>query len=179
MSKITLHDKKFVPYISVEEIDEAISNIASEINRDYKGKEILFIVTLSGAYMFASDLVKKVKVDSLVSFIKVSSYQGMSSVGEIKEIFGLDIDIENKEVIILDEIIDTGITINSLYSSLIEKRPKSLAMATLIYKSNTYKGVAEIGYKGIVMSDNKFIVGYGLDYMQKGRCLPAIYILEG
>lgn len=175
---IKIEDKFFVPFISPDVIDKAVRGIAEQINRDYKDKEPIFVSTLNGAFMFTSDLMKVIEVECNLTFIKVCSYCGDKSSGVVNEILGLSIDIEGRDVIILEDIVDSGMTINVLHKMMAKFNPKSFAVATFIYKPNCYKGDVKIDYKGIVMENNNFIVGYGLDYNQKGRNLPEIYILE-
>lgn len=176
--RVIVSDKSFVPYIGSEDIDKAITNIADRINKDYEGREPIFISTLNGAFMFTTDLLKKIETENIVSFIKVASYVGEGSVGSVMEIFGLNVDIEGRDVIIVDDIVDTGLTITYLYDKLKSLKPRSIAIACLIFKENKYQGLVDIDYKGIIMPENSFIVGYGLDYNQRGRGLPDIYIAE-
>lgn len=175
---IKIGDKFFVPFISSDVIEKAVREVAAQINKDYKEKEPLFVSTLNGAFMFTSDLMKAIKVDNSLTFIKVCSYCGDKSSGVVHEILGLSVDIEGRDIIIIDDIVDSGVTINELHAMMSKFKPKSIAVAAFIYKPNCYKGGIEIDYKGIVMEENNFIIGYGLDYNQKGRHLPEIYIVE-
>lgn len=175
---IKIGDKFFVPFISSDTIDKAVREVAAQINRDYKEKEPIFVSTLNGAFMFTSDLMKAIEVDNSLTFIKVCSYCGDKSSGTVNEILGLSIDIEGRDIIIIDDIVDSGVTINELHAMMGRYNPKSIAVAAFIYKPNCYKGGIAIDYKGIVMEENNFIIGYGLDYNQKGRHLPEIYIVE-
>lgn len=176
--KIKVSDKFFVPFISAADIQKAVKEVAVRINEDYKDKEPLFISALNGAFMFTSDLMKEIKVDSNITFIKVASYCGDQSSGKVSQILGLNIDIEGRDIILIDDIVDSGITINCLYDMMKEFKPRSIAVAAFIFKPNCYKGGINIDYCGIVMQENNFIIGYGLDYNQKGRQLPEIYIVE-
>ncbi|MEG2493764.1 MAG: phosphoribosyltransferase family protein, partial [Rikenellaceae bacterium] len=136
------------------------------------------ISTLNGAFMFTSDLMKEIEVDSSITFIKVSSYCGDKSTGQVTHVLGLNIDIKGRDVIIIDDIVDSGVTINELYSIVSGQKPSSIAIAAFIFKPNSYKGGVKIDYIGMTMQDNNFIVGYGLDYNEKGRNFPEIYIAE-
>lgn len=177
---IKYDDKQFVPYISALEIDKYVEKVAAEMDQIFLGSDSvpIFVSVLSGAYMFTSDLMKKIKFDSVVYFIKVSSYSGIQSTGEVKLIMDLNIDITGRDVIILDEIIDTGRTVDDLVDTLSKRNPASIRVGTLIYKPNAFKGKTKIDFAGYEMMDNKFVIGYGLDYNERGRCLPEIYILD-
>lgn len=176
--KIKVSDKFFVPFISADTINKAVKEVANRINKDYKDREPIFISALNGAFMFTSDLMKKITVDSSLTFIKVCSYCGDKSQGTVNTIFGLNLDIEGKDIIIIDDIVDSGLTINEVHAMMSELNPRSIAVAAFIFKPNCYKGGIDIDYKGIVMTENNFIIGYGLDYNQRGRNLPEIYILD-
>ncbi len=153
--------------------------MASEISRDYAGAEsLLFIGVLSGAYMFAADLVRKVTVPCDIAFIKVSSYEGLSSRGDIAMKLPLGCDIAGRDVVILDEIAETGLTVDYLFDYLAPMKPRSIAAAALLFKEGMYKGRNTVKYTGMTMRENLFVVGYGLDYDEKGRTLKDIYILD-
>ena len=179
MDRIKLGERYFSPYLSAAEIDSTIDAIAARINADYAdSKSLLFLSVMNGAFMFTADLVRKITVPSTVSFIKVSSYEGLSSRGEISMKLPLSCDIEGCDVIILDEIVETGLTVDYLFDYLEPRNPASIAVSTLLYKKCMHKGRHEIKYPGIVMQENLFVVGYGLDYDEKGRTLKDIYILS-
>lgn len=174
MSNIQLHDKIFVPYLTESEIQQAISRLADNINKDYQGKEVLFLSVLNGAFMFTSDLMKKITLDCEISFMKVSSYAGTESTGRIDELIGLNTSVTNRNIIILEDIVDTGITIDKVIKLLELQDPSSIEVCTILFKEEAYKGHHPPKYFGFEIP-NKFVVGYGLDYDQLGRNLPEIY----
>ncbi|HZH85966.1 MAG TPA: hypoxanthine phosphoribosyltransferase [Brumimicrobium sp.] len=169
-----IKDKKFELYISEKEIQKSIQQVAKQINTDYKGEEIVFVGVLNGAFMFASDLLKEINLTCIISFVKVQSYKGTSSTGEVHELIGLTTDIKDKHVIILEDIVDSGLTLNKLYSMFDHHAPKSVEVATLLYKPDAFKGKYPPKYVGIEIP-NKFIVGFGLDYLEEGRNTKDIY----
>lgn len=179
MAIIKCLDKEFESFISSEVIDTFVEKVASEINETYKNsaEPPIFIGLLNGVYMFASDLMKKIEFQCEITFIKVSSYSGLNSTGEVKQILGLNCDIKGRDVILLDEIVDTGCTIKNVVDTLTEMKPKSIKVGTLIYKPNCCKVDTKIDFIGHYMTENLFIVGYGLDYNERLRSLPDIYIL--
>ncbi len=179
MGKLKLGDRYFSTYIGSSDIDKAVGRIASDIDRDYASSgSLLFIGVLNGAYMFAADLVRKVTVPCDITFIKVSSYEGLASRGNVTMKLPLNCDIEGRDVIIIDEIVETGLTVDYLFDYLAPMKPRSIAVATLLFKEKMYKGMHTIKYPGITMKENLFVVGYGLDYNEKGRTLEDIYILN-
>lgn len=174
---IKLHDKSFVPYLSVKDIDAAIQEVANRINADYKGKEPLFIGVLNGAFMFASDLMKKIDLNCEISFAKFSSYQGVESTGVIAELIGINQSIEGRDIIIIEDIVDTGQTIEKVIGILENKGANSVRIATLLFKPSVFNKNFKIDYIGKEIP-NKFVVGYGLDYDELGRNLEEIYQLS-
>jgi hypoxanthine phosphoribosyltransferase len=176
MEQITLYDKVFSKYISSQEITGAVKNIANHINNDLKNEDLpVFLSILNGAFMFTSDLMKNINFDCLLSFIKLSSYDGLSSKGEIKELIGLNFDLTGKTVVILEDIVDTGVTVKHLVDTIISKyNPKQLKIATMLFKPEVCRKDIKLDYTGIQIS-NDFIVGYGLDYNGLGRNYSEIY----
>lgn len=164
--------------ISKEELDSRVLQIASEISENYKTEPVLFIIVLNGSFIFASDLIRAMEIDCEVDFIKVASYAGDQSTGKIKFEKDLSSDISGKNVIIIEDIIDSGITINFLKKLIENKNPKSLKIATLLLKPEVAKLNFEIDWVGFEISP-EFVVGYGLDYKQKLRNLNAVYRLGG
>ena len=164
--------------ISKEELDSRVLQIASEISENYKTEPVLFIIVLNGSFIFASDLIRAMEIDCEVDFIKVASYTGDQSTGKIKFEKDLSSDISGKNVIIIEDIIDSGITINFLKKLIENKNPKSLKIATLLLKPEVAKLNFEIDWVGFEISP-EFVVGYGLDYNQKLRNLNAVYRLGG
>ncbi len=159
------------------QIQERISTLARTINADYNDTKITFVVVLSGAFMFASDLLKQIQVNCEVFFIKIKSYEGMASTGKTTEVIGLTTDISGKDIIIIEDIVDTGVTIDNVIELLSEKQCKSIKVASLLFKPDAFKGKNKPNYVGFDI-ENKFVVGYGLDYDEHGRNLDAIYQLN-
>jgi hypoxanthine phosphoribosyltransferase len=174
LQTVTLKDKKFTPYLDASEIAEVVKTTAEKINKDYQGKEVLFIAILNGSFIFAADLVRHLTIKHTISFVKVASYEGLSSTGTVKKLIGLMDALENKHVIILEDIVDTGNTLDKLLPTLEAEKPASLSLCTLLFKPEAFKADFEIAYIGKEIP-NKFIVGYGLDYDGYGRNLPDIY----
>jgi len=173
-----IESKKLIELISKEEIDSRVIEIASQISEKYKAEPVIFIVVLNGSFIFASDLIRSTEIDCEVDFIKVASYNGKQSTGKIKFEKDLSSDISGKNVIILEDIIDSGITINFIKEVIEKKNPKSLKIATLLLKPGVAKLNFEIDWVGFEISP-EFVVGYGLDYNQKLRNLNAVYRLGG
>ncbi|MCL2097133.1 MAG: hypoxanthine phosphoribosyltransferase [Bacteroidales bacterium] len=176
MKKVTLHDKTFALSIPYSDIQQAIEKIAAQINKDTVGETPIFVCLLNGAFMFAADLLKLIEMPAEVSFIKYSSYAGTQSVGEVSELIGLNTDLKGRTVIVIEDIIDTGLTINKLLKDLQPKELKRVKIATLLFKPEAFKGDYVIDYVGMSIP-NDFIVGYGLDYNELGRNLKDIYTL--
>jgi hypoxanthine phosphoribosyltransferase len=173
---ITVKDKTFVPFLEPTRLQKRIGELASQINNDYKGKMPLFIVVLKGAFLFASDLFKQVTIPCEITFVRLASYQQMESSGRIKQIIGLDTPIENRHVIIVEDIVDTGLTMAQLIAQLRSQGPLSVEVATLLHKPDATREAVDIRYTGFEIA-NRFVVGYGLDYDEQGRNLDAIYVL--
>lgn len=176
MEIVQLLDKKFQKYISSEEIDNRLQEIANQINEDYVNKDVYFIGILNGAFMVMSDLIKKVNLNCTIKFIRVSSYDGMKSKGAVKLLLGLDEELKGKHVVIVEDIVDTGLTMQYVCESLQQHEPASLKIASLLMKPEVYKGSIKIDYLCFPIP-NKFVVGYGLDYDGLGRNLKDIYQL--
>jgi hypoxanthine phosphoribosyltransferase len=176
MPPIKLHDKSFDTYLSEETIQKKIQELAEAINQDYKDKRPLFIAILNGSFMFAADLFKHLTIDAEISFIKLASYKGMKSSGNIITSIGLDHDLYDRDVIIVEDIVDTGKTLNVFLPQLHHQQPKSLRIAALLHKPEATQFPLTIDYVGFSIP-NKFVVGYGLDYDGLGRNLKEIYQL--
>ena len=174
---ISLLDKTFTPYLSSESIRNRIHALATQLNADYKGESVVFIGVLNGAFMFASDLMKGLDLNLEISFVKVSSYSGTQSSGIVKELIGLNNSINDKHVVVLEDIVDTGRTADKLFELLHEKTPRSIEMCTLLFKPNAFEGKMVPKYVGFKIH-NKFVVGFGLDYDEVGRNLNEIYQLK-
>ena len=175
---IKLHDKTFDTYLSEKEIQEKVKKIADELNRDYKDRHPLFIAILNGSFMFAADLFKNLTIDAEICFIKLASYSGMKSSGKIITAIGLDQDLFGREVVIVEDIVDTGKTLNEFLPKLQHQQPKSLKIAALLHKPEATQFPLNIDYLGFSIP-NKFVVGYGLDYDGLGRNLKEIFQLTG
>jgi hypoxanthine phosphoribosyltransferase len=177
MTQITLYDKIFGKYISAQEIETAVKNIAERINNDIQNEHLpVFLSILNGAFMFTSDLMKNIKFNSILSFVKLSSYDGLSSKGTINELIGLNLDLTGKTVILLEDIVDTGVTLAHLVDTISKYNPKQLKIATMLFKPEAYCKDIKLDYTGMHVP-NDFIVGYGLDYNGLGRNYPDIYKL--
>ncbi len=177
MQSIRLGDKTFIPYITEEKIRAAVKNVAGQINSDLEGKHPLFLVVLNGSFLFAADLVRDVKLECEISFVKLASYHGTESSGKIKELVGLNEDIAGRDVIIVEDIVDTGNTIVHIVDQLKKLAPASVRIATLLFKPEAYKKDIPVDYRGLEIP-NAFIVGYGLDYNGLGRNLRDIYVIK-
>jgi hypoxanthine phosphoribosyltransferase len=176
MPTIQLHDKSFEIYLSEQEIQEKVREIAGRLNEDYKKKRPLFIAILNGSFMFAADLFKYLSIDAEICFIKLASYRGMKSSGHVITAIGLDVDLYDRDVVILEDIVDTGKTLNEFLPKLDHQQPKSLKIAALLHKPEATQFELKIDYVGFSIP-NKFVVGYGLDYDGLGRNFKEIYQL--
>ena len=174
MSTIKVLDKEFKLYIKQEEIETVIKDIANQINVEYKDKNPLFLVMLNGAFMFASQLFKELTIDCETSFVKYASYDGTQSTCEVKELIGLNSSLEGRDVVIIEDIIDSGFTMKCLLQKLEAMKVSSVKVATMLFKPNAFKFDYKIDYIGMNIG-NEFIVGYGLDYNQHGRNYASIY----
>jgi hypoxanthine phosphoribosyltransferase len=173
---VALHDKTFELYIHQKDIVQTIAELAHTIAADYAGKRPLFLSVLNGSFMFTADLLRHYTGECEVSFVKLASYQGTTTTGAIKELIGINEDIKNRDIILLEDIVDTGNTIEALFAALEPHAPASIKVATLLYKLEAYTKTFPIDYKAITIP-NKFVVGFGLDYDGLGRNLPNIYQL--
>lgn len=176
MSTIRVHDKDFEPYLSAEMIAGKIKAIASRIDADYAGKRPLFIAILNGSFMFASDLFKEITVEAEICFIKLASYKGTKSSGHVITAIGLDIDLIDRHVIVLEDIVDTGKTLDAFLPQLEHQQPASMKIAALLHKPEATVYPISVDYLGFDVPD-KFLLGYGLDYDGLGRNIPSIYKL--
>lgn len=175
-SIITLKDKKFRTYLDEEKIQNAVKSLGATINRDYLGKNPLFICVLSGSFMFTSDLVKHFTSECEITFVRLSSYEGTKSTGDIKTVLGIVETIENRDVIIVEDIVDTGNTLSMFLPAIQKLNPLSIKTAALLVKPDTLKEKIKVDYRCFDIP-NDFIVGYGLDYDGLGRNLRDIYVL--
>ncbi|MEZ3442005.1 hypoxanthine phosphoribosyltransferase [uncultured Alistipes sp.] len=174
---VKLHDKTFRVMIPAEKIDQAVTAVAERINNDYADKDTpLFVGVLNGSFMFLSDLIKKIEFNSELSFVKISSYEGTSSTGQIRSLIGLNGSIEGRHVIIVEDIVDTGESIAHMIADLESRKPASVEVCTLFFKPASYSKQYPIRYRALEIG-NEFIVGYGLDYDQLGRNLKDVYVV--
>lgn len=176
MPGLKVHDKEFVPYITSEKIQQQVERIAEEINRDYEGRKPLFIAILNGAFIFAADLFKNVQIEAEICFIKLASYKGVKSTGKVITAIGLDVDLYGRDLIIVEDIVDTGKTLSKFLPQLLHHHPATLKVAALLHKPSAMIHPIQIDYLGFTIPD-KFVVGYGLDYDGLGRNLKEIYQL--
>ena len=174
---IQLHDKQFVPFISAQEIDFAIAEMARQVEADFADDVPVFVGILNGAFMVVSDFMKHYSKPCEVSFMKMSSYEGTESTNDVKQLIGLNQDLTGRSVIVIEDIVDTGNTLESLKKTFKAQNVAHFKIATLFLKLDAYKKDIKIDYVGIRIP-NKFIVGFGLDYDGHGRNLPEVYQLK-
>ncbi len=174
--RIRVHDKEFEPYISAATLNARIQELAESINRDFNGKKPLFIAILNGSFMFASDLFKFITIDAEICFIKLASYKGTKSSGHVITAIGLDVDIIGRDIIILEDIVDTGKTLNEFLPQIHHQQPASVSLVALLHKPDATVYPVKIDYLGFSIP-NKFVVGYGLDYDGLGRNIKELYRL--
>lgn len=178
MQNLRVHDKEFEPYLPAARIAGKIEEMANAINRDYADKKPLFIAILNGSFIFASDLFKSISIEAEICFIKLASYKGTKSSGQVITAIGLDTDIIDRHIIIVEDIVDTGRTLSVFLPQLLHQQPASLAIAALLHKPEATVYPIKIDYLGFSIP-NKFVVGYGLDYDGLGRNMKEIYQLVG
>jgi hypoxanthine phosphoribosyltransferase len=176
MKRIKLLDKEFALSIPASDIKKALWEMACKINAELHDKNPLMICILNGSFMFSADLMKLIDFPCEISFVKLSSYQGMGSTGKVKQLIGLNEKIEDRTVVLLEDIVDTGVTIENLTNQLKEQNPRDIKVATLLFKPEACKRNVKLDYVGMEIP-NEFIVGYGLDYNGYGRNLPDIYTI--
>ena len=173
---VTLKDKQFKPYLDENKIAFAVKNLAKKINTDLENEFPIFLVVLNGSFMFASDLLKEITIPCQISFIKLASYHGTSSTGTVSELIGLSEDLSNRTIVVVEDIVDTGLTMNKLLFQLSTRRPESIQVATMLFKPSALKTPLRIKYCGFEIED-RFVVGYGLDYDGYGRNIDSVYVL--
>ena len=176
MNEITLIDREFSVYITEDEIQSRVTALAEKISEDLKGKDVLFFGVLNGVFLFAADLIRQITLECQGSFIKLASYDGTSSTGKIKELIGWNEDITGKTVVVLEDIVDTGATLERVIGELKLRKASEIRICTLLFKPEAYTKDIPIDYIGFEIPNN-FVVGYGLDYDGYGRNLKAIYKL--
>ncbi len=176
MEQVTIKDKTFVKSLPKEQIEARVAELAQEINQRFAGEKPVFLCVLNGAFVFAADLLRHVSLDCEVSFVKLASYSGISSTGKIREIMGLNVDVTGRPVIIVEDIVETGLTMRHMIDTLKAQNPKDIKVATLLNKPEKMKVDVPLDFIAFKIP-NDFIVGYGLDYDGYGRNLADIYTL--
>lgn len=176
MNEIRILDRNFREFIPEREIRGRIEELARQINRDMAGKEVVFLGILNGAFIFASDLFRLIEFPAKISFVKYASYDGTSSSGTVRELIGWNEDIQDRTIVIIEDIIDTGETIEHIIDELMIRKPREVRIAALFLKPSSYMKKIDIDYIGFEIPDN-FVVGYGLDYDGYGRNLTSVYTL--
>jgi len=173
---IQVKDKKFAVSIPADQLAREVKRVAAEISKDYEGKVPLFMAVLNGSFMFAADLLREVTIPCELSFVKLTSYQGVDTTGVVREVIGIDRDITDRPVIILEDIVDTGLTMAHMLETLKKHNAKSVDICTLLLKPEKLRVDLNIRYRAMEIP-NDFIVGYGLDYDGFGRNLKDIYTI--
>ncbi|MCR5269948.1 hypoxanthine phosphoribosyltransferase [Xylanibacter brevis] len=174
MSRVTIKDKTFETSIPEAEIHERVKAVAAQINKDMAGKNPLFLAVLNGAFVFAADLLREITIPCEISFVKLASYQGTTSTGKVHEVLGVNEDLAGRTIVIVEDIVDTGLTMKQMVESLGTRNPASIHICTLLLKPDKLKENLNVEYVALRIP-NDFIVGYGLDYDQQGRNLRDIY----
>lgn len=173
---VQIHDLSFAPFIDQAQIQNRIEALAKEIDAQFAGKDPLFLAVLNGAFLFAADLIRQVNCQPEISFVKVSSYHGTQSTGRVDELIGLQTSLKDRHVIVLEDILDTGVTMDKIFTLLDSEQPASISICALLLKPEAYQGKHQPEFIGFEIPD-KFVVGYGLDYKELGRELKSIYQL--
>ena len=172
-----IKDLTFEPYLSQESIQQEIVRLAEDINSNYAEDDPIFIAVLNGAFIFMADLARHISIPSEITFVKVKSYEQLQSTGEHREFIGLEVSVTNRHIIVVEDIVDSGNTIQFLIEKLQKLNPASVSVATLLFKPDALQHTINVDYVGFQIP-NDFVVGYGLDYDGYGRNLPDIYKLK-
>ena len=176
MGEITIKDKRFRTSIPEAEIMEKVAQVAERINKDMEGKNPLLLAVLNGSFMFAADLMRMITIPCEISFVKLASYQGTTSTGKVREVIGINEDLSGRTVIIVEDIVESGLTVKRMIESLGTRNPESIHICTMLLKPEKLQAPLNIEYAAMTIP-NDFIVGYGLDYDQQGRNLRDIYTI--
>jgi hypoxanthine phosphoribosyltransferase len=174
---VKIHDKHFKPFISAKKIAKRVAEMGQQITEEYRGKRPILLSVLNGSFVFAADLARVIDTECEITFVKLTSYKGTSTTGNVQTVLGLDMDLKGRHIIIVEDIVDTGNTLYNFTQGLIESEPASIAIATCFFKPDALSYPLSLGYIGFEIPD-KFIVGYGLDYDGLGRNLPAVLQLS-
>ena len=177
MNTVKIKDKEFIPMISEAEIKQRVKAVAEQINKDLEGKNPLLLAVLNGSFIFAADLMREITIPSEISFVKLASYQGTTSTGKVKEVIGINEDLTGRTVVIVEDIVESGLTIKRMIESIGTRNPESIHICTLLLTPDRLKTDLDIEYVAFKIP-NDFILGYGLDYDQQGRNLKDIYVLK-
>lgn len=177
MNSITVRDKEFVSYLTDNQIQQRVAELAAIIEVDYKDKNPLFIGVLNGSFMFVADLMKNLSIECEIAFIRLSSYSGMESTGSVKQVLGLQDNVFDRHIVLLEDIVDSGLTMEQTVAFFEDRGPKSIEISTLLFKPESLEKDLSIKYVGFEIPE-KFVVGYGLDYDGHGRNLKDIYQLK-
>lgn len=177
MNSIKIKDKEFVPMISEAEIKERVRAVAQQISKDMEGKNPLLLAVLNGSFVFAADLMREITIPCEISFVKLASYQGTTSTGKVKEVIGINEDLSGRTIIIVEDIVESGLTMKRMIESIGTRNPESVNICTLLLKPDCLKTDLDIKYVAFSIP-NDFILGYGLDYDQQARGLKDIYVLK-
>lgn len=176
MDVVKIKDKSFKIFLTEEQVLRRVQEVAAQISRELVGKKPLLIVVLNGAFIFAADLMRRLSLSCEISFVRMSSYAGTSSTGHVKQLIGLKEDIEGRDIIIVEDIVDSGLTMKELLAILSARHPREIRIASLLVKPDNLKADLSIDYCCFNIP-NDFIVGYGLDYEGEGRNLRSIYVI--
>ena len=176
MKEIRIHDKNFRELITEKAIQGRIEELARQLNNDLAGKDVVFLGILNGAFLFAADLFRCIDLQARISFVKLASYEGTSSSGSIKELIGWNEDIKKKTIVVVEDIVDTGNTLERIVDELVIRKVSEVRIATMLFKPAAYTKDIPLDYVGFEIP-NDFVVGYGLDYDGYGRNLPSVYSL--
>ncbi|MCS6968488.1 MAG: hypoxanthine phosphoribosyltransferase [Cytophagales bacterium] len=175
--RLLIKDKYFIPYIDSEALSQRVQQLGRQISHDYAGKYPLFIAVLNGAFIFAADLIRTVDIPSEISFVKFTSYHNMHSSGTVDQIIGIEEDLRGRHIIVIEDIIDTGITITEVIAEIKRYQPASVEVVALLLKPDALQKAVQIKYVGFCI-EPRFVVGYGLDYDGYGRNLRDLFILD-
>lgn len=170
-------DKEFKPFITEEELDIIVRRLAKQISNDYGPEGLVACPVLTGAFMFASDLLRRLTVPCEVNFVRYVSYSGLSSTGEVKCVLPFMPDIEGKDVLIVEDVVDSGLSMRHMLNAVKALHPRSVRICAMFFKPNAFKGDYKVDYVGREIG-NEFIVGYGLDYNEQGRTLPEVMVID-